>query len=177
MNIESVVGYILSEMLKNIQSPIAQKIKAKNKETLGFYEAATLWKSMVGNRKPWDHKQHIKKTYGEWSYDKQTKTYYNFDIWSNLHYGYVGRYAGFSAWTLKAGAGYAQWQAGTSPPGYWERRLKEIGDADFLAAFDDPHDQTAIQIGADLWDAHQQKLTIANILKPVRNQRKQLQTK
>jgi len=105
---EELVLYILSEILKNAQSEIAKDIRTKNSETLGFYEAAIKWKSMVGNRRPWDHKAYIQRTYGTWSIDRLTRTQYNYDIWSNLHYGYVGKSVGFSEWTLKSGAGYGK---------------------------------------------------------------------
>ncbi|WP_433390991.1 polymorphic toxin type 44 domain-containing protein [Micromonospora sp. KLBMP9576] len=47
-----------------------------------------------------------------------------YDIWSNIHYGYVGRAAGFSEFQLQAGA----WPVGTTDPGdersiWWGSRL------------------------------------------------------
>jgi len=174
---EEVVLYIMSEMLKNVQSDIAKNIKAKNNETFGAYDAAIMWKAIVGNRKPWDHKPFIFKTYGRWTIDRQSRTQYNFDIWSNIHYGFVGRSVGFSAWMLKAGAGYAQYKAGTSPKGYWERRFKTMGDADFLAAFDDPKDQAAIDIGIKLWEKHKLDLTANKILSAIRARKNELQIK
>lgn len=128
------------------------------------YRALTTFKAWVGNRRPWDHKATMKTRFGEWTADAQSKREYNFDIWSNVHYGFVGRACGFSEWTLKAGAGYAQWQAGTAPDGYWERRLEQLGDADFLAAFDDPADQRAIKIGMDLWNAYGPATTSAQLV-------------
>ncbi|PCK06696.1 MAG: hypothetical protein COA42_17115 [Alteromonadaceae bacterium] len=176
-NVEKLVEYIELEMTKNSKSSAANQIREKNSETLGLYDAMVLWKSKVGNRKPWDHKGHIKNTYGEWASDSETSTQYNYDIWSNLHYGYVGRHVGFSEWLLKAGAGYAQLSAGTSPSGYWGRRFSKLGDADFLAAFDDPKDLAAIDIGSKLWVNNKSNITANKILRAIRSRRKELQIK
>ncbi len=108
------------------------------------------WHELVKSRSTWDYKLILRKQYGEWSCDLSTKTMYNKDIWSNIHYGYIGLAIGFPEWDLLAGAGAAQVKAKTVPDGYWKRRLQEIGDADFLAAFDDPKDQAAIRVGFDL---------------------------
>lgn len=158
-----VAGFIHGEMTKNAAGPTTKQIAAYNDSVLDFHKALDLWKSWVGNRRPWDHKPILRKTYGEWASDDVSRRDYNFDIWSNLHYGYVGRAAKFSAWTLKAGAGWAQWQAGTSPDGYWQRRVDTIGDADFLAAFDDPKDQVAIAVGTALWDSHGLAVTLPQL--------------
>ena len=167
----AVAGFIWGEMAKNVQSDVAKEIAKllRTDEALDFiglpfhfYQACQLWKSRVGNRRPWDYKRPIREMYGEWSFDEPSRRDYNFDVWSNLHYGYVGRGVGFGLWTLKAGAGGAQYQAGTSPKGYWERRTDKLGDADFLAAFDDPKDQAAIEAGAELWDSFGAAVTLAN---------------
>ncbi|MEO0443635.1 MAG: polymorphic toxin type 44 domain-containing protein [Pseudomonadota bacterium] len=174
---ENLASYMVLEMVKNARSKVAAVIKQKNSNTLEVYSVLMLWKSMVGNRRPWDHKPFIKKTYGEWSRDSDTNTQFNFDIWSNIHYGYVGRSVGFSAWTLKAGAGYAQKMAGTNPPGYWMRRIDSLGDADFLAAFDDPKDQAAIVIGINLWDQYKLNISTNKLVSAIRARRFELQTK
>ena len=57
---EKLASYIALEMKKNAQSCTANEIKNKNSEVLGLYSALMLWKSMVGNRRPWDqHKLNI----------------------------------------------------------------------------------------------------------------------
>jgi len=113
------------------------------------------WIYLVGPGKPWDHKAIMKGRFGEWTLDDVTKYLFNFDIWSNIHYGYVGSACEFSEWELLSGAGAGQVYARTTPPGYWDRRLTELGDVDFLAAFDDPDDQEAIKIGIGLWARQQ----------------------
>ncbi len=163
-----VAGYIHGEMTKNATGPITAKIKSHNGSVLGVPDALVLFAAWVGNRKPWDHKAHLKAKFGEWSLDDAPFREYNFDIWSNLHYGFVGRAGDFSAWTLKNGAGYAQYKAGTSPEGYWSRRFEKFGDADVTAALDDPKDQAAIGIGIALWDSHGSAVTLDQLLKACR---------
>jgi len=118
-------------------------------EITGSAAAMALWYDKVAGGHVWDHKGRL-KTNNRWVADGALS--YNFDMWSNIHYGFVGRAVGFSAWTLKSGAGAVQVTARTVPPGYWDRRFNKIGDADVLSAFDDPADQAAIILGMDLFD-------------------------
>lgn len=171
-----VAGFMRNEMTKNALSGTTKTIASYNDSVLDFYKAANLWKSWVGNRKPWDHKRSIRTLFGEWAYDDASNRRYNYDIWSNLHFGYVGRAGKFGAWTLKAGAGAAQLAAGTAPDGYWERRFDNVGDADFLAAFDDPKDQAAIVLGISLWDSYGTGLTLGQLLEGCRNMATMLNT-
>lgn len=93
---------------------------------------------------PWDHKPKFKTqkmgetipgtwhTWGEWEY--------YFDVWSNIHFGYVGRAAGISRDTLLSGASAEQGVQDLV-------RLKwPSGDA--------PQDRAAIIVGCDLFDNH-----------------------
>lgn len=125
-------------------------------EVSGTAAAMMLWYDKVAAGRDWDHKGRLKPN-NSWITDGNLS--YRFDIWSNIHYGFVGRAVAFSAWTLKAGAGGAQVKDKTVPSGYWDRRFNKIGDADFMAAFDDPDDQAAIMVGADLYDSKRSALT------------------
>lgn len=60
---------------------------------------------------------------------------YNYDIWSNIHYGYVGSAAGFSSIELRGGAMVAD-------------GFKNI-----------PADDLSVQIGIELWEEHGENLT------------------
>jgi hypothetical protein len=175
--LEELAAFIHGKMITNVGGATTKALQKHNDSILGFYDACTLWQAWVGNRKPWDYKIPLKTTYGDWADDGVSGRSYGFDIWSNLHYGYVGCAAGFSAFTLKSGAGYAQWKAGTSPPGYFKRRLETLGDADVLAALDDPLDQAAIVLGCDLWGAHGDKLTLEQLLAATRKAAPKLNTK
>ena len=121
------------------------------------------WIEMVAPGKEWDHKAVMKKLFGEWTVDYNLGYLFNFDIWSNIHYGYIGSACEFTEWELLGGAGAAQVYAGTNPPGYWDRRFSRIGDADFLSAFDDPKDQEAIKIGIGLWNRQRTSISVEMI--------------
>jgi len=184
----TVLSFIEKEMRKNINTQPAKKIRsllgidflnvvAPGTQVYDIGQAMQIWKSMVNYGKPWDHKPILKKKFGDWSHDGVTGKDYFFDIWSNIHYGYVGRSVGFSMWTLKSGAGYAQYKAGTNPSGYWARRAKKWGDADFLAAFDDPKDQAAIDLGGALWEDKTDTFTHKDFVDRVRARAPELSTR
>ncbi len=147
------------------------------KYTVDTAQAYYEWYTLVKDRGDWDYKREMRREYGEWSCDQLSKDLYNVDIWGNIHYGYIGLAAGFPEWDLLAGAGFAQLRAGTVPDGYWQRRLSEIGDADFLAAFDDPRDQEAIKIGFYLWEKCGASVTNSDIVDAVRGATNLLITK
>ena len=74
----------------------------------------------------------------------------------NIHYGFIGKAVGFTEWELTAGAGVAQLKDNNRNLGAWvsqyiQNRIRELWDADFLAAFDDASDNEAIKIGFRLW--------------------------
>lgn len=50
--------------------------------------------------------------------------------------------------------GFGQLVAGTIPSGYWARRFERLGDADFMAAFEDPVDRHAVILGIELWQQY-----------------------
>ena len=124
----------------------------------------------------WDHKKIIKKAFGDWSLDDAQKRLYFFDIWSNIHYGYVGVSCGFPEDDLLAGAGLAQWMAGTVPPGTGDR-ISDPSVSGIITALDDPQDQGAIKVGLELWDTYKQYLLPDYILNVVRRYVKVLDTK
>lgn len=82
-----------------------------------------------------------------------------YDLWSNIHYGFIGKAVGFTEWELTAGAGVTQLKDNKRSWGAWasqylQNRIRELGDADFLAAFDDASDNEAIKIGFRLYDRY-----------------------
>lgn len=177
--ISSVISYIQGEMVRNFASAEVAEIKTNLRNSVLFaaipgmgpyymYKAYKKWYDMVRTGGPWDHKSVLRSTYGNWTDDAATSTSYFYDIWSNVHYGFIGKECGFDEWTLLAGAGAAQVMAGTVPPGYWQRRLQTLGDADVLAAFDDPKDQEAIRVGFRLHASSGSSVTSADILAQVR---------
>jgi len=77
----------------------------------------------------------------------------------NIHYGFIGKAVGFTEWELTAGAGVAQLRDNNRNLGAWVsqyilNRIRELWDADFLAAFDDASDNEAIKIGFRLYNRY-----------------------
>jgi hypothetical protein len=145
--------YMAQQMKDNAGSDITKHIRDLNDPsqdppyvpgagTVRRTAALVDWYNQVKSGGPWDHKPIFSKqpmggrvigrwhTWGKWEY------YY--DPWSNIHYGYVGRAAGFDANTLLKGASAAN-------------MLDNFGTPD------PPQDKEAIQTGIDLYD---QKATI-----------------
>lgn len=175
--------YIHGEMTFNAVSSTAAAIRRDITRPDTYWTGIQTWIAMVGYGKPWDHKPYILKTYGAWSADATAARRFPHDTWSNIHYGYVGRAVGFASWTLRAGAGGAQFKNDADKakqayaaraartlmdPNYWSRRMDKVGDADALGALDHPEDQVAIMIGADLFDAKGATVTAAHILAAIR---------
>ena len=76
---------------------------------------------------------------------------YRFDIWSNIHYGYVGRASDFSQLELTGGAGIEQIGSNL----YNKTVPHRSSRADnWAASWDDPSDNAAIQIGIQLWNQY-----------------------
>ncbi|MGB9873197.1 MAG: RHS repeat-associated core domain-containing protein, partial [Anaerolineae bacterium] len=118
---------------------------------------------LLGN---WDHKPilypkdphqpspvpEIKKHRG---YSTVGSRLYFYDIWSNIHYGYVGRASGFSQPELTGGAGVEQ--IGSDLYNYKDTHQwphQSPGTDSWLASWDQPSDNAAIQIGIRLWNQY-----------------------
>lgn len=125
-----LLNWMSEEIATNLQSPEFREIQINHPERLiepvpldlSRKNAWVLWSNQVRPDGPWDHKKFIIDTYGASSYslDKGRGRYYfqwydtryllSHDFWSNFHYGYVGRAAGFLEPVLRgahqvAGAG------------------------------------------------------------------------
>ena len=178
-----IAGWMSGQMMGNIVSNIATEIKFLNSNAdREIYEndrggggsqglaAIMLWTSMVKAHAPWDHKKYIRQNFGEWCLDEIMMVKYRYDMWSNIHYGYVGLAVGFDLGVLKSGAGLAQ--AWDNKPtlsdvasfltlselkAFWgsvslasaKQRWKAASFS--LPSFDDPKDQAAIDVGGRLW--------------------------
>ncbi len=188
-----MASYIAGEMNKNIEHPAVVKMKALNgynaeaeakrhfelplSQRLGippdFYhieltkkvEALVLWTERVGQDRHWDHKPIIRRTIGD-VWHKQGNYDYFYDIWSNIHYGYVGRAAGFSESVLMDGAGIEQiisdlvskaQEMIEKPRQEWERQgpTRAKGVKGFRA-WDDAPDRISIGIGGQLFKRYPQ---------------------
>lgn len=178
--IHDVAAFILDEMTRNATGGDAEYIRDNldvvqwdslipGKAAVDQVQGYKRWYDLVKTGRSWDHKKPIMTRFGKWAYDADQDRSYSYETWSNIHYGYVGRAVGIDAWTLRAGAGAAQYMDGNSPSGYWDRRLDNIGDADVLAAFDEAEDQAAIDIGIRLWEEFGTELTEQDLMRALRD--------
>ncbi len=115
--------------------------------------AYIIWIKMVKTDAPWDYKLKIyrKESGFEWGGEhyQMCCSQYSYENPSNIHYGYVGKAAGFGDLELKAGAGVAQyWQHRLSPE---YQKLIEAGKVGLHTYFDEPEDQAGIEIGLSLF--------------------------
>lgn len=118
-------------------------------EPQNLLKAKVLWTERVFAKRPWDHKPKIRDKFCHLAVERthpQTqvvyKSYYHkykdydyyYDVWSNIHYGYIGLSVGFDENTLLNGADLAQ-----------------IIDSKGRNAEDTGDDKTAIKIGFNLY--------------------------
>ena len=90
--------------------PWYAQIGATNPQAIGAANgtaAMAIWTERVGQYRDWDHKPKIHKKFGGYYY-KQGEYEYFYDIWSNIHYGYVRRAGGLSESVLADDAGLEQ---------------------------------------------------------------------
>lgn len=139
----TTVHYIHSEMVHNAQGPVVEGI-----QQLHGASKQAAWGAMVAPKSFWDHKPKLEDMLG--LYQEQRDYYfpiegdseyeYFYDVWSNIHYGYVGMAAGFDPGTLQSGAA-VPWVAGTN----------------------DAYDILSIQIGIDLWNQYHLDMTVEQL--------------
>ncbi|WP_448091797.1 polymorphic toxin type 44 domain-containing protein [Pseudomonas lini] len=178
---EELASYIAGEMNTNINSPSVRQMKELNsfdpdEETrkyaaLPFYlrlgqgpdfysmalgkkaKAFAIWTERVGQDRPWDHKPILAKLFGG-IWHKQGKYEYFYDIWSNVHYGYVGVAGGLSESVLLDGAGVEQigsdtWRFIKNPKRFDGPRRTE--GVEGMRAWDDTPDRVSIILGMNLY--------------------------
>lgn len=139
-----------------------------NYELSGKQAALLLWTAQVMQNADWDHKPKIARRFMSaathsryWHVRDEYKYFY--DIWSNIHYGYVGRACGFSDSMLLDGAGLEQIGSDLLR-GHWPTRTQGISS---LRGFDDPSDRAAIAIGVRLHKSNAGKVTAEQVLREV----------
>lgn len=117
---------------------------------------------MVREDGPWDHKREIRRdgnghfaSLGKSSYryhHKYGKYEYYYDIWANIHYGYVSLYCGFSEGLMLEGAGLEQVGSDTLHDDQDVTYRSEIpGGWLSLRKFDDVTDNLSIRLGFELY--------------------------
>jgi len=132
-----------------------------------FSEAVLLWANQVAPNRPWDHKPYIKQIFSQYAVERPlksgtpSKSYYHkyknhdyyYDIWSNIHYGYLGLICGFSEDQLLDGAGLAQYlQDGLNNLLLKSNeKPKKNGSNQNLRKFDGLADSVSINLGFSLY--------------------------
>jgi hypothetical protein len=145
-NFTDARNYTFGEMMKNIDSPTVQRIRQllATGRLDARAAALALWAEKVARNREWDHKPILQKRYG---LDTANELYFkapgqnravSYDIWSNIHYGYVGRAAGLSRFELEKGAQVP---------------------IPILAGATDEGDKITVRVGMDIYDRYGPNLT------------------
>lgn len=185
---EELAGYIAGEMNRNIHDPAVlemrrlidydPKVEAKKFAQLPLLArlsgppnfgsiatakkvaAAAIWTKKVGQNQEWDHKPKLRRLFPGVRHKHGQYEYY-YDIWSNIHYGYVGIMGGLSESVLLDGAGAEQIASDTvrkvqewieKPKKDWELPGPHPTASPWteLRSWDDVADRVSISIGVKL---------------------------
>ena len=136
---------------------------------MSCHSAALLsWALKVRQDGDWDHKPKIARRFHPRSSTTQVwhlygHTLYYYDVWSNLHYGYVGSAAGFSSSVLLDGAGLEQ-IGSTLLRGKIPTKSPDVSG---LRAWDDPSDRAAITMGITLYRTNPKAVTAGHLIRLV----------
>jgi hypothetical protein len=152
---DTALAFMYDEMITNANSNTVSYInalleQAENPAPLGensgnpVLVALEMWALKVRPGGEWDHKPILDEMLGlgrdgdyYFPFRGNDNQEFYYDIWSNVHFGYVGSAAGFDAETLQQGA-----QA-----------------FDGIAGRTDDFDVLTVQIGIDLWNEYGTSLT------------------
>ena len=117
----------------------------------------------------WDHKPIIARRFhprnpgGQQHWHLHNTTLYYYDVWSNVHYGFVGKAAGFSDAVLLDGAGLEQIGSTLLRLSRPQRDTTVSG----LRAWDDPHDRAGVEMGISLYRTNPGNLTTQILLNAI----------
>jgi RHS repeat-associated protein len=143
---QDMTGWLVDRINENAHAPVTQNMHENwtSGDPSRMKNALKTWTSMVREDGVWDYKVDIGKaklegeiTLGGLQLSSQAV--------ANIHFGAVGRAAGFPENVLEAGAGIAQLMTGVS-----RREWGNIGPAS--SYFDDPFDNRCIKLGSWLYD-------------------------
>ncbi|MDR6585433.1 hypothetical protein HBH1_02682 [Herbaspirillum sp. BH-1] len=135
--------------------------------------AYQIWTMQVAPGQPWDHKPIIKamliqRGIFRKGWQRYAQYDYFYDIWSNIHYGYVGTAVGFSSNELLGGAGLAQ---ALSDAKYdlhkkrqWPTMQHHPENGAWPNSADDVQDHISIQLGIDLYTSIKPNALSADLL-------------
>lgn len=166
---------LMAEMRRNARSDIIAEIRedldfdpsllwviapgaALTKEMLDKVDAYKDFYNQVHDGATWDHKNYVSENLGG-KIELVAGLEVDFDVYSNIHYGFIGRSAGFDSNILLGGAGAQQIISAMKPDSKTETHLEWAPDF-----FDDPRDQAAIRIGMELYDTYGEDFTTDNFI-------------
>lgn len=146
-------------------------IERKAEQQLSAY---MLFADIIGPSRPWDHKSTLRRMLGP-RLNKGWQRYGNFDyyydIWSNIHYGYVGVALGFNTAELINSAGIAQALLDTYTAlmeSRWPTMQNHPENGPWPASADDVPDHISIKLGCNLYgQTKPHELTTATLLQVV----------
>ena len=171
IHVQYIARYICDEIKKNVETSEVKLIRAANilasnsthRDPLRGEQPEVIPK-IVGNLiayMTWGYKV---KSGAEWDYKKKINPLqFSYDLWSNIHYGFIGAYAGFTEVELLVGAGVAQ--VFDNSPEQLEgnaevnRRIYDALSNRLGAENDDPSDQQAILIGIRLYSEFKNRMS------------------
>jgi hypothetical protein len=139
-------------------------------QTITNHQTALLiWTLKVAQNSGWDHKPFIRSCFRPRSANTQEfhaygKRRYYYDIWSNIHYGFVGKASGFSDALLLDGAGLEQ-IVSTLLRGI--RPVRQGSITGRLRDWDGQDDRDSIQLGITLYQRHRIVLPAKTLLDAV----------
>lgn len=133
--------------------------------------AMFLWAMKVKSEADWDHKDKIGTRFpSRVSISNKEHLYgdrlYSHEIWSNIHYGYVGMAAGFSESVLIKGADVAHTIGELKRSGLSEESLNIIREklGKDLRNWDDSKDKGAIELGIRLYRIKPEWVTTKDVM-------------
>ncbi|MEY8041661.1 polymorphic toxin type 44 domain-containing protein [Saccharopolyspora cebuensis] len=164
---------MFDEMMRNVGSDEVKEMRENLDSKLTTPEAFLDWFNQVKTGAEWDHKPILEEELG-----LEVQQEYNlkipgdpegrsvsYDMWSNIHYGYVGAAAGFDAETLIQGASISEGATGRDDAGdqvtmragielyekYGDDLTQEQFHQEMIKTIDKMEDQGAPQV--DEWEA------------------------
>lgn len=189
---DDVADFIQQEMAKNVASGAGPEIARINERmntnlrrdrtsiALFLSEVTNLrdiansfgkFYMQVNDGAPWDYKIRINQEYGPWALDRKTGTRFSFDVWGNLHFGYIGSAVGYSKELLLAAAGIIQARDDGKDMNQVMDEFLHGGD---VKGYDQPKDQAAISSGCGLWEDFEDEVNTIDILRRLRASRSNL---
>jgi RHS repeat-associated protein len=147
-----MTNWLIDRLKENAQAPVTKEIRRHLQSAAPWDKvgAAKAWAALVGPEAVWDIKENINYAQefveGTWNIVLSEKDFH-FDVVANLHFGFVGRAAGFSEEFLVAGAGMAQLKRA------WDTKdLREVGELSLNCYGDHPYATWSVRFGSYLYD-------------------------